>query len=44
MYVLGYTVSTPTGSSSGLYKNFESNLLSLFLYRPDDDPVRVETV
>jgi hypothetical protein len=44
MYVLGYTVSTPTVALSGRYKNFESIPLSKFLYRPDDDPVTVETV
>jgi hypothetical protein len=48
LYVPGYTVSTLTGSPSGRYKAFESKLqnwlLSEFLYQPDDDPVRVETV
>jgi hypothetical protein len=31
LYVLGYTVSILTGSSSGRYKNFESKLLNLVI-------------
>jgi hypothetical protein len=30
LYVLGYIVSTLTGSSSVRYKNFESNLQNLY--------------
>jgi hypothetical protein len=32
LYVLGYTVSTLTGSSSGRYKNFQSKLQNLVIY------------
>jgi tRNA A37 threonylcarbamoyladenosine modification protein TsaB len=32
LYVLGYTVSTLTGFSSGRYKNFESKLQNLVIH------------
>jgi hypothetical protein len=49
LYVLDYTVSTLSGSSSGRYKNFESKLQHLGIHATRDPmwheyPVRVETV
>jgi hypothetical protein len=36
LYVLGYTVSTLTGSSSGRYKNSESKLQNLVIHARRD--------
>jgi hypothetical protein len=36
LYVLGYTVSTLTGSSLGRYKNFEGKLQNLIIHATRD--------